>query len=145
MSLQTKEHQNLESQAPSAQQREAVKTPVADSPRHEEIRIRAYEIYIERGRQPSHDLDDWLQAERELEPKVRHTHAKARRHRSGAFMRSQVRLKSSAGPLHNKSSMEVNTGTSTRSVARVRNSSASCHAAKSDSARGRALRTIGSQ
>jgi len=103
MSLQTKEHQNLESQATSARQREAVKTPVADSPRHEEIRIRAYEIYIERGRQPGHDLDDWLQAERELEPKVRHTHAKARRHRSGAFMRSQVCLKSSAGSLHSKS------------------------------------------
>src|SRR5436853_7185032 len=71
--------------------------------------------------------------------------AKARRHRLGAFMRSQVRLKSSAGPLHSKSSMEANTGTSTRSVARVRNSSASSHAAKSDSASGRALRIIGSQ
>jgi len=31
------------------------------------IRIRAYEIYMERGEQPDHDLDDWLQAERELE------------------------------------------------------------------------------
>jgi len=61
--------------------------------------------------------------------------AKARRHRSGAFMRSQVRLKSSVGPLHNKSSMEVNTGTSTRSVARVRNNTASSHAAKRDSAK----------
>src|SRR5437588_10864483 len=71
--------------------------------------------------------------------------AKARRHRSGAFMRSQVRLKSSAGPLHSKSSVEVNTGTSTRSVATVRNSYVASHAAKSDSARGRALRIIGSQ
>jgi hypothetical protein len=70
--------------------------------------------------------------------------AKARRHRSGAFMRSQVRLKSSVGPLHSKSSMEVNTGTSTRSVARVRNNTASSHAAKRDSAKARALRTIGS-
>jgi Protein of unknown function (DUF2934) len=33
----------------------------------EDIRRRAYEIYLERGEQPSRELDDWLQAERELE------------------------------------------------------------------------------
>jgi Protein of unknown function (DUF2934) len=33
----------------------------------EEIRRRAYEIYLERGEQQGRDLDDWLQAERELE------------------------------------------------------------------------------
>ena len=33
----------------------------------EEIRHRAYEIYLERGVQPGCDLDDWLQAERELQ------------------------------------------------------------------------------
>ena len=33
----------------------------------EEIRYRAYEIYLERGEQPGCDLDDWFQAERELE------------------------------------------------------------------------------
>jgi hypothetical protein len=33
----------------------------------EEIRYRAYEIYLERGEQPGCDLDDWLQAESELE------------------------------------------------------------------------------
>jgi hypothetical protein len=31
-----------------------------------EIRQRAYEIYLERGEQPGRDLDDWLDAEREL-------------------------------------------------------------------------------
>ena len=31
-----------------------------------EIRIRAYEIYLERGEQPGRELDDWLQAELEL-------------------------------------------------------------------------------
>jgi hypothetical protein len=35
--------------------------------RTEEIRRRAYEIYVERGEQSGRDLDDWLQAERELE------------------------------------------------------------------------------
>ena len=35
--------------------------------RDEEIRFRAYEIYLERGEQEGNDLDDWLQAEREIE------------------------------------------------------------------------------
>jgi hypothetical protein len=75
MSSKSKEHQNVESQATSAQQREAVNTSAADAKCLEEIRLRAYEIYIERCRQPGHDLDDWLQAEQELEPKVRHVQA----------------------------------------------------------------------
>lgn len=33
----------------------------------DQIRRRAYEIYLERGEQPGHDLEDWFQAERELE------------------------------------------------------------------------------
>jgi predicted nucleic acid-binding protein len=40
---------------------------VGNSARDEETRRRAYEIYLERGEQPGRDLDDWLQAERELE------------------------------------------------------------------------------
>jgi hypothetical protein len=31
-----------------------------------EIRVRAYEIYRARGAQPGRELEDWLQAEREL-------------------------------------------------------------------------------
>jgi hypothetical protein len=38
-----------------------------NSAREEEIKLRAYEIYLERGEQPGRELDDWLQAERELE------------------------------------------------------------------------------
>ena len=40
---------------------------VNDKPSHEEIRLRAYEIYLERGGLPGKEPDDWLQAERELE------------------------------------------------------------------------------
>ena len=40
---------------------------VVNSTRDEEIRRRAYQIYLERGEQPGRELDDWLQAERELE------------------------------------------------------------------------------
>jgi hypothetical protein len=32
----------------------------------DQIRTRAFEIYLERGGQPGHELDDWLQAEFEL-------------------------------------------------------------------------------
>jgi hypothetical protein len=37
------------------------------APSHEEIRRRAYEIYLEHGSLPGSELDDWLQAERELQ------------------------------------------------------------------------------
>jgi Protein of unknown function (DUF2934) len=39
---------------------------LVQSTREQEIRIRAYEIYLQRGGQPGQELDDWLQAEREL-------------------------------------------------------------------------------
>ena len=39
--------------------------PLPD-PLEEEIRRRAYERYEERGKQEGHDLDDWLEAEREV-------------------------------------------------------------------------------
>ena len=35
-------------------------------PVFEQIQVRAYEIYIRRGRTDGFDLDDWLQAEKEL-------------------------------------------------------------------------------
>ena len=34
----------------------------------EEIRLRAYEIHLQRGGFPGNEVDDWLQAERELQP-----------------------------------------------------------------------------
>jgi len=45
--------------------------PEATSANHartfEDIRLRAYEIYLERGSLPGSELDDWLQAEHELD------------------------------------------------------------------------------
>jgi len=35
-------------------------------PSPEQIRARAYQPYMERGQQPGHAMDDWLQAEYEL-------------------------------------------------------------------------------
>jgi Protein of unknown function (DUF2934) len=40
---------------------------VGNAARDEDIRRRAYEIYLERSEQPGRELDDWLEAERELE------------------------------------------------------------------------------
>jgi hypothetical protein len=47
-------------------QAETGEVSVGSPARDEKIRRRAYEIYRERGEQPGRDLDDWLQAEREL-------------------------------------------------------------------------------
>jgi hypothetical protein len=47
-------------------------SPAAQKPRmatkltSEEIALRAYQIYLERGCAPGNELEDWTQAEREL-------------------------------------------------------------------------------
>jgi Protein of unknown function (DUF2934) len=35
-------------------------------PTHEEITLRAYHIFLERGSTPGNPLEDWIRAEREL-------------------------------------------------------------------------------
>ena len=60
----------------SSTQAETGEVAVGNSAPDEEIRRRAYEIYLERGEQPGRELDDWLQAERELEGEVL-SHAQA--------------------------------------------------------------------
>jgi hypothetical protein len=39
---------------------------MGSEPSEEDIRIRAYHRYLERGGVPGYDFDDWLEAEREL-------------------------------------------------------------------------------
>jgi hypothetical protein len=39
-----------------------------------EIRMRAYQIYLERGDGPGSDVTDWLQAEAELQPEMAMVH-----------------------------------------------------------------------
>jgi len=49
-------------------------TPIRTDPRKQEtsgdtleqIRLRAYELFEQRGREHGHELDDWLQAEAEI-------------------------------------------------------------------------------
>ena len=47
-------------------------------PTREEIELRAHQIYIERGGADGHDVEDWLQAERELIEKRWKTTSKAK-------------------------------------------------------------------
>jgi Protein of unknown function (DUF2934) len=35
-------------------------------PTHEQVALRAYHIYLERGATPGNELEDWTRAEREL-------------------------------------------------------------------------------
>ena len=66
MSSKPKRNGSAEPQATSTQA-ETGEASVGNAPRDEDIRRRAYEIYLERGEQPGRELDNWLQAERELE------------------------------------------------------------------------------
>lgn len=44
----------------------AFRGSVNAEPSIEEIRERAFEIYVERGQQPGREVEDWVQAEQEL-------------------------------------------------------------------------------
>jgi len=66
MTLQGKRDETLELRAGPIQSH-AEDTSAKHTPSREEIRLRAYEIFLERGGLPGNELDDWLQAEGELE------------------------------------------------------------------------------
>ena len=55
----------------------STKTSAALAPSHvpneQEIAARAYEIFLSHGASDGHDLDDWLQAERELGAEIADT------------------------------------------------------------------------
>jgi DUF2934 family protein len=48
------------------QPNDAQKTSAGGPVREEKIRIRAYELYLERNCEPGHADDDWLRAESEI-------------------------------------------------------------------------------
>jgi hypothetical protein len=45
--------------------------PRDDRPSDEEIRMRAYELYLERGGQDGNAVDDWLRAEDEVRQRMK--------------------------------------------------------------------------
>ena len=56
---------------PTSMQATTSEVQVENSTRDEEIRRRAYEIYLERDEQQGRDLDDWLRAKSELAGQAR--------------------------------------------------------------------------
>jgi hypothetical protein len=62
--MSSKPKQSIESEVVATDTGDA---SVGNSARDEEIRRRAYESYLARDGQPGGELDDWLQAERELD------------------------------------------------------------------------------
>jgi len=65
MPLKPKRSESTEPQATPALAKTR-EVSLGNPARDQEIRRRAYEIYLERGEQSGRELDDWLQAEREL-------------------------------------------------------------------------------
>ena len=63
LGMEDREHEAAES--------DKTKPQLANASGREEIRQRAYELHLERGCVHGSDLDDWLQAERELAEKYR--------------------------------------------------------------------------
>jgi hypothetical protein len=53
---------------------------MARKPSREEVELRAYEIYIERGAEDGHDAEDWVAAEEELTNRL----ASERQHETSA-------------------------------------------------------------
>jgi hypothetical protein len=43
-----------------------IAVPIASGVTEDDIARRAFELYCDRGREDGHDVDDWLNAEREL-------------------------------------------------------------------------------
>ena len=66
MPLKGKRNVTIENDA-SPIQSHAEDASANPGPSHEEIRRRAYEIYLERNGDAGDELDDWLRAERELQ------------------------------------------------------------------------------
>lgn len=62
----------LKGSLPTTKKTSATKT----APAHEQIALRAYEIYLERGGAPGDALEDWTRAERELMEKNSEPHGK---------------------------------------------------------------------
>jgi hypothetical protein len=72
MTLKAKANESVELQGRRIQPH-AEDSSANRAPSQEEIRRRAYEIYLEHGSLPGNEVDDWHQAERELQKVARFT------------------------------------------------------------------------
>lgn len=62
-----REKDNLQESVATTTEMETQEDPAQNVERDQKIRSRAYERYLERGQEAGHDLEDWLQAEREID------------------------------------------------------------------------------
>ena len=60
-----------------------------DNGMQQSIQERAYELYLNRGEQPGHEIDDWLQAEREIKERQKPKRAKKELRQEVALERGQ--------------------------------------------------------
>ena len=56
--------------APKSVKASSTKAASSSAPTFEDIAKRSYEIYLARGAQPGHEVEDWLTAEAELSGKL---------------------------------------------------------------------------
>jgi Protein of unknown function (DUF2934) len=62
-----REKENVPESVATTTEMKAQEGPAQNMERDQKIRSRAYERYLERGQGADHALDDWLQAEREID------------------------------------------------------------------------------
>lgn len=70
MSTKPKRNGKSKLQATSIPEEKTGEASIWNEVSENDIRRRAYEIYLDRGQKPDTELDDWLQAEREIEQEV---------------------------------------------------------------------------
>ena len=54
-------------QALSSERSQGSSTEIAAFPARDAVALRAYALFLQRGREPGRDVDDWLRAEHEIE------------------------------------------------------------------------------
>jgi len=64
--MSTKKHTSNHATTDDTTPAEPIAQATTEPPSHQAIAVRAYELYVARGCGNGCDMDDWLQAEREL-------------------------------------------------------------------------------
>jgi hypothetical protein len=64
--MPTRQSSEVRPRRKSSRKNSSVTMPATVSVGDEEIRLRAYQIFLNRGGEHGHDLEDWLHAEREI-------------------------------------------------------------------------------
>jgi hypothetical protein len=66
---------------------------LSDSDIHERIAHKAYELYLQRGREHGYDLDDWLTAERSAQEALLPTPAAKPKGKAATIAHKKIRVK----------------------------------------------------